>query len=128
MINGSDNDKTTNISQIHGIGVWRSWTRNFANPLLAVLDLLDNAFDAASPMAGQIHIDADRNKGDPRSSRGISIRNTCQHPIKPLTDILTAYKSSKGEARNGGQIGENGVGIKQGCATFSDISFALTRN
>jgi len=38
----SDNGK---ISQVDGIGLWNSFTRNFSSPLLAAFDLLDNAFE-----------------------------------------------------------------------------------
>jgi len=33
------------ISQVDGIGLWNSFTRNFSSPLLAAFDLLDNAFE-----------------------------------------------------------------------------------
>jgi len=52
--------------------------------------------------------------------------NNCQHRIKSIVDVLTVYKSSKGDANDA--IGENGVGVKQGCATLSNLSFVLSRN
>ena len=33
---------------VDGTGMWRSWTRVFAKPESACLDLLDNCFDAAA--------------------------------------------------------------------------------
>ena len=79
---------------------------------------------AAPPDNGHLHIDAD--KDDKKQIRGMYIINNCKYPIKPLSDILTVFKSSKGGASDA--IGENGVGVKQGCATLSDLSFVLSRN
>ena len=204
---------STTTSAIHGIGLWNSWTRNFSSPLLAMWDLLDNAFDAAEeeenhdhpenhhhpenhdhhpenhshaqPCRRQrsrsIHIDPDHACPDP-TTRGVVVRNSCVHRIPPLSEILTAYHSTKTAItkttataavvaacststttstttvdtnhdntttynnnnelpqpptprrfahhhhRRRNCIGENGVGIKQGCATLSDLSFCLTRN
>eukprot|EP00957_Ditylum_brightwellii_P114720 8747716-Ditylum_brightwellii.AAC.1 len=39
---------------------------------------------------------------------------------------MEVYSSSKGKATE--SIGENGVGLKQGCATLSDLSFVFMRN
>ena len=35
------------VDRVNGIGMWRSWTRSFNTPLLALLDLFDNAVDAS---------------------------------------------------------------------------------
>lgn len=110
------------ITSIHGIGLWDSWTRNFATPMLAMWDLLDNAIDAGCPTYGQVHIDPDRFARVPLS--GIRIMNTCREPVTSLRHVLKAYKSSKAKAveadpantlvndgANGQSlIGENGVG------------------
>lgn len=116
--------KDTNISQIDGIGLWKSFTRNFATPLLAAFDLLDNAFDAAPLNNGHIHIGADKDENN--KVRGVYMLNNSEKPVKSIRDVLTVFKSSKGTHLDA--IGENGVGVKQGCATLSDLSFVLSRN
>eukprot|EP00567_Pseudictyota_dubia_P016140 CAMPEP_0197437546 /NCGR_PEP_ID=MMETSP1175-20131217/4765_1 /TAXON_ID=1003142 /ORGANISM="Triceratium dubium, Strain CCMP147" /LENGTH=826 /DNA_ID=CAMNT_0042967097 /DNA_START=238 /DNA_END=2718 /DNA_ORIENTATION=+ len=87
---------------------------------------------------GKIHIDADtwNNK-----TTGLKIVNNSSTAIKDLGKIMEVYSSSKGRVEHGQEhsqeedlaanfahtIGENGVGLKQGCATLSDLSFVLTR-
>ena len=67
---------------------------------------------------------------------GIILTNNSYRPIKPLKKILEAYSSAKGRKGHGEYhqegkfaetIGENGVGLKQGCAALSDLSFVLIR-
>ena len=82
------------------------------------------SFSAAPSDNGHIHIDADRDEEN--NVRGIYMINNCQHRIKSIADVLTVFKSSKGDATDA--IGENGVGVKQGCATLSNLSFVLSRN
>jgi hypothetical protein len=103
---------------IDGANLWDSWTRNFATPLLAVWDIIDNALDAAHPVTGRLHVSSS-------SDEDLIIANTCHQPVAPLSVILKAYKSNKSQNNT---IGENGVGLKQGCATLSDLTFVLTRN
>lgn len=122
---------------VDGQGMWRSWTRVFAKPESAMLDLLDNCFDAALKpgFEGRVVMECTRN------NVGVSIMNNSRSPIKPLEAALTVYKSSKNsnskvlvDGNNNinnddkEAIGENGVGLKQGCATLSDCSIVLTRN
>ena len=101
---------------------------------------------------GTIHISADKTL-PPRGSQGggksaaaapgritgIKIINNSLQPIKSLGRIMEVYSSSKGRVEHGSQgpddedefadtIGENGVGLKQGCATLSNLSFVLSRN
>jgi Bromodomain len=110
---------------VDGKGMWRSWTRVFSKPESACLDLLDNCFDAAlkhgfhGKVAMQSH-----------DSLIISIQNNSQTPVKRLQDAMTVYKSSKNAHDDDEKdtIGENGVGLKQGCAALSDCSLVLTRN
>ncbi|EJK46900.1 hypothetical protein THAOC_34414 [Thalassiosira oceanica] len=67
---------------------------------------------------------------------GLIIVNNSRQPVRPLARVLEVFNSSKIETAvdrdNGmdhvGDIGENGVGLKQGCATMSDRSFVLVRN
>ena len=171
--------------------MWNSWTRNFNTPLQALLDLLDNCFDAAmkpkaaaaasseaasaaaaaadtsaiaeeggahlidtssvdgEPLSedetdpdpyqyrGKISIEADMfqrpESGQPACSTGLSVTNNSYRPIKPLASILEAYSSAKGRDEHGGghfaeTIGENGVGLKQGCAVLSNLCFVLVRS
>lgn len=135
------------ITSINGIGLWNSWTRNFGSPLLAMWDLMDNAIDASCPVSGKVHVEPDSFSGHRIQSSGIRIQNTCKEPVAPLNDILKAYQSSKAKADESqvssmynahhnpdhhddaqSMIGENGVGVKQGSATLSDLSFVVTRN
>ena len=65
---------------------------------------------------------------------GIVVTNNSYRQIKALEQILEAYSSAKGREEHGDDhhegdyaetIGENGVGLKQGCAVLSDLSFVL---
>lgn len=76
---------------------------------------------------GHIHIHPDKSLNeDGLDVKGFFIVNNCESRIKELKDVLTVFKSTKGSAADA--IGENGVGVKQGCATLSDRSFILCRN
>jgi hypothetical protein len=117
-------------TRVNGIGLWTQWTRNFKTPLLAMLDLMDNAFDAAicdkPDFQGVVHVLADTEKKTLKTVSGIVILNNSYKHIKPMAQVLEVYQSSKGDQSE--SIGENGVGLKQGCATLSDLSFALSKN
>jgi len=136
------NSSTRKTTFINGIGLWHSWTRNFKSPLLAVLDLLDNAFDAGfstfnPTFKSKIHITEDKwiDSGSDFTSvsatpfqesvTGMVIANNSADPICDILSILEVYKSAKADCET---IGENGVGLKQGCATISDLSFVLIRS
>lgn len=86
--------------------MWRSWTRVFAKPESACLDLLDNCFDAT--LKPGFHGKVAMHSYSLLSST-ISIYNNSQTPIKRLEDAMTVYKSSK-NARDDDKdaIGENG--------------------
>jgi len=136
------NTSTRKTTFINGIGLWHSWTRNFKTPLLAVLDLLDNAFDAGfstfNPnFKSKIYITEDKWMASENnftsvsatpfqeSVTGMVIANNSADPICDILSILEVYKSAKADCES---IGENGVGLKQGCATISDLSFVLIRS
>jgi hypothetical protein len=107
---------------INGHGLWDSWMRNFRSPLTALLDLMDNACDAAAihpGFPGKIHVMADV------KSRLCIINNSVSR-IKCMAQILEVHHSTKG--KNGDSVGENGVGLKQGVATLTDLGFVLLRN
>lgn len=93
----------------------------------------------ARPFKGKIHVDYDT--WDQRTT-GLKITNNSSNVVKDLGEIMEVYSSSKGRVEHGADhsqddeersqvfadtIGENGVGLKQGCATLSDLSFVLTR-
>jgi hypothetical protein len=63
----------------------------------------------------------------PSSTKGLCIINNSFQPIRPLVQVLEVYNSSKIHS-GAHDIGENGVGLKQGCATLSDLSFVLVKN
>ena len=97
-------------------------------PLLALLDLMDNSFDAATGSVahrGRIHVSPDVDDFN-ESTTGMYIINNSTKHIKPMAQVLEVYRSSKGSASE--TIGENGVGIKQACAMLSDLSFCLSKN
>ena len=129
------NNATRKTTSINGVGLWHSWTRNFKSPILAILDLLDNAFDAGFSKSdptfkSKIHISEDKWYDDTLSYdqervTGIIIANNSAEPICDILSILEVYKSTKSDSES---IGENGVGLKQGCATISDLSFVLIRS
>jgi hypothetical protein len=122
-------------SGISGKGMWDAWTRSFDTPLLAFLDLLDNAVDASWSLFGDnlqlnylrggvpvplIQIDVDDRIG----SGGLIMRNASKY-IPPLSEVLQVYKSNKGLMKD--SIGENGIGVKHACASLSDLSFIFCK-
>ncbi|CAB9518362.1 expressed unknown protein [Seminavis robusta] len=141
---------------VDGQGMWRAWTRVFEKPSAALLDLLDNSFDAAlhADFQGRVVMDCllteeqqqQQDTQVPATCTGITIMNNSKFEIKSLEEALTVYKSTKNAEQEDEQeeddnksteegsssrktvIGENGVGLKHGCATLSDTSFVLTRN
>ena len=165
-INGSNDNAVTgngHSTVVDGQGMWRSWTRVFAQTDSALWDLLDNCFDAAllpssskstttnEDFHGKVYMESEP------GTAIVTIRNNSYHQIKPLGEALTVYKSEKNgniSTRNDDDknnaasrkkgttshatssssskiknaIGENGVGLKHGCATLSDCSVILTRN
>ncbi|KAL3827005.1 hypothetical protein ACHAXA_000069 [Cyclostephanos tholiformis] len=125
----SQNKKT----RVDGKGLWRSWKRNFKTKLLALLDLIDNSLDAAiqgpncdcqDSFQGKVHVYPDTYK---TTTTGLCIVNNCVKAIRPLEKVLEVYNSSKVNS-GAGDIGENGVGLKQGCAALCDLSFVLVKN
>lgn len=133
-----DDKNVRTQSFVDGIGYWNNCTKQYDKPIMACFDLVDNVFDAAPLFRGLLKIDVDveDDKDDEDESRvpeleldktnGFYMLNNCQNPANPMKDVLTCCDSDKVHARS--QIGENGVGVKQGCATLSDISFAMSRN
>eukprot|EP00804_Cyclotella_cryptica_P009481 CCRYP_006207-RA/>CCRYP_006207-RA protein AED:0.02 eAED:0.02 QI:351/1/1/1/0.6/0.5/6/2440/802 len=125
-------------TRVDGKGMWNSWTRNFRTHTLALLDLIDNALDASiqapgevsDNFIGRVHILPDIFERDERpklTTTGITIVNNSWKPIRSLAQVLEVYNSSKLDAGSG-DIGENGIGLKQGCAALSDLSFILVKN
>jgi len=107
----------TALTTVNGKGLWSNWTRSFKSPLLAFLDLLDNSIDAT--LLQQPTNDA---KVDIQSlNDGLIIINNSSN-TNPLSECLKIYDSAKEH----NCIGENGVGLKQGCAALSDLSFIFS--
>lgn len=129
VLSSTSHPPTPELTTVNGIGMWEQWTRNFKTPLLALLDLMDNAFDATKTGSLKdfdakilVYPDEDRN-GD---ATGLCLLNNTPKHIKPMAQILEIYQSSKGNQSQ--SIGENGVGLKQSSATLSDLSFCLSKN
>ena len=129
------------ITIVNGKGFWKSWTRSFKTTLLKLLDLIDNAVDGAThthhggieDFAGRVHIYPDiykqsttNRKGEHlMKTTGLCLRNNSAHPIVPLSEALVVHHTTKLDE---GEIGENGVGLKQACAALWDLSFILVKN
>lgn len=118
------------FTRVNGVGMWNSWTRNFKTPLLAMLDLLDNSFDASlcsddDAFVGRVRVAPLTLPGRLERS-GVVITNNSARPIKDLSRVLEVYSSAKG--KNKESVGENGVGLKQGCATLSDTSLVIRKH
>ncbi len=132
------------LTKVNGKGLWRSWKRNFQSKLLALMDLIDNSLDAAlrldnnyngcctDDFIGRVHVHPDLlyNNSSSNSSTttttGIILVNNSHSSIRPLQRILEVYNSSKTHSGSV-HIGENGVGLKQGAATLSDLTFVLVK-
>lgn len=56
---------------------------------------------------------------------GLCLRNNSSNPIVPLSEALVVHHTTKLDE---GEIGENGVGLKQACAALCDLSFILVKN
>jgi hypothetical protein len=131
---------------VNGIGLWNAFAKNFQTSLLAFLDLLDNAVDAVDIDAHHANHDNkfnnnnnddDEDENDSTSTlarayisidserAGISLINTCAKEIPVLQKIFELYSSKKGDTP---EIGENGIGLKQGCACLSDLSLICTKS
>ena len=97
-------NNTHEKSGLDGVGLWNSFTRSFASPMLAMFDLIDNSFDAAPLKTGHIHIDFEVDEQG--NKIGLSLVNDCKEPIGPLSQVLTLFKSSKSAETE--KIGEKG--------------------
>ena len=120
-------------SGVNGQGMWHSWERSFHRPALALLDLFDNAMDATmasrtgatdDSFSGRIDVSANVHDDD-EPTRDVCLMNNCRRRMAPLVDVLQIHKSIKNTHQ---YIGENGVGVKQACASLSKLSFVLTKN
>eukprot|EP00580_Thalassiosira_gravida_P017015 CAMPEP_0201669606 /NCGR_PEP_ID=MMETSP0494-20130426/24254_1 /ASSEMBLY_ACC=CAM_ASM_000839 /TAXON_ID=420259 /ORGANISM="Thalassiosira gravida, Strain GMp14c1" /LENGTH=101 /DNA_ID=CAMNT_0048150411 /DNA_START=69 /DNA_END=371 /DNA_ORIENTATION=+ len=60
------------------------------------------------------------------TTTGLCIRNNSPVPIVPLSQALVVHNTNKG-IDDSGEIGENGVGLKQACAALCDLSFVLVK-
>lgn len=158
---------SSKTTAVDGLGMWRSWTRVFAQPESACWDLLDNCFDAATGSRSEGG-DGDQHQHQGKvvlkevrvqraSSSYLLVQNNSAQPVAPLSDVLTVYQSRKNKmgqptspdtptptttieteglplltsplpSLKKDAIGENGVGLKHGCAALSDCSLVITRN
>eukprot|EP00978_Attheya_sp_CCMP212_P024681 scaffold77936_cov37-Attheya_sp.AAC.1 len=112
--------KKPHFTPVDGRGMWANWMRSFKTPILACFDLLDNAFDAAMGTGGRVDITRLPDTG------GVVIINNSHSPVKAIEEVCKIYKSEKGKSHS--TIGENGVGLKQGCAALADVSLVLVKN
>ena len=118
--------KMPKVTRTNGIRQWDSWLRVFTTPHEAFLDLVDNAMDAAlhPDHNGKVHLHE-------VGTNGLLLINNSYKPIPNLADeILVVYGSTKNQGENSKEdaIGENGIGLKHGCAALSHCSLVLTRN
>ncbi|KAL9185895.1 hypothetical protein ACHAXT_003672 [Thalassiosira profunda] len=80
-----------------------------------------------TPDAVSSNLMSDDTANSNNGNTGLCIVNNSVKPIRPLVRVLEVYNSSKVHSGSG-DIGENGVGLKQGCATLSNLSFVLAKN
>jgi hypothetical protein len=103
----------------------------------AILDLIDNSLDASikhidQNFRGVCHITPDTYTCDDSQwtitkTTGLTIVNNCFTQPRPLQQCLEIYDSSKVDSGKD-SVGENGVGLKQACATLSDVSFVWIKS
>eukprot|EP00957_Ditylum_brightwellii_P208280 15356653-Ditylum_brightwellii.AAC.1 len=74
---------------------------------------------------GKLHIMPDVDLANNGVIRDMVITNNCAHQINPHKNILGVFSSLMGKATE--SIGENGVGLKQGCTSISDLSVVLMK-
>ena len=127
------------LTIVNGKGFWKSWTRSFKTTMLKLLDLIDNAVDGATIQEDTlgyrakvfIYPDVYEQSNTTRKGRkyssttGLCIRNNSPRKIVPLAEALVVHQTTKVDE---GEIGENGVGLKQACAALCDLSFVLVKN
>lgn len=100
-----------------GKGLWSLWTRNFKSPLLMLLDLVDNAVDAAMQREDddgnneftsrvQIYRDIGVTPDQGSITTGLCIRNNSPKKIAPLKEVLQLFISAKADS------GSNSIGEK----------------
>jgi len=122
---------------VNGIGMYHSWRRNFNSPFFAILDIFDNAVGAgchgtvtdrmtAKGFKGRVDLHNDVSSFQNEHRTDLVIMNNSLNPICNLEEILEIHKSNKGDKSD--SIGQNGVGLKQGCAALTDLSFVFVRN
>ena len=90
--------------------------------------------DDNSDFIGRVHVlqdlyqdSASPNPANTGTVTGLCIINNCLKRVRPLEKVLEVYNSSKINS-GAGDIGENGIGLKQGCATLCDLSFVFVKN
>lgn len=117
--NVADETPQKKMTRVNGIGMFNSWRRNFKSPFFAMLDIVDNAIDAAleekngNNFNGRIDIHEayvkNPNKDGAKKRRAeLVIVNNSVEEIVHLSTILEVYKSSKVDKED--IIGQNGVG------------------
>lgn len=124
---------TSSDTVISGRGIWNSWTRNCSKPFLALLDLLDNAFDATSLKAkGRIVIQADREVNSTRKRNiisGLAIYNALRVNNEKASKTPNLYYYSRqfgrlirknGDARDELGLTNGGTNYCQGLTIFLD--------
>ena len=93
------NTTSNGVDRVNGKGMWHAWTRSFDTPLLALLDLFDNAVDASWTLLP---------KGDDDDDDDTA--NTAAHNTKQRTTAVTKPKI-RVELDT---IGRNGVVMRNG--------------
>ena len=74
----------------------------------------NTAAAAASNTADSAVNNNSSNNSSKPKTKGLCIINNSVKPVRPLVQVLEVYNSSKVHSGSG-QVGENGVGLKQGC-------------
>ena len=125
--NGSRNTRSNFVGRVHiypdDVGIEHTVLPNTATSSSTILTAAAAANDTTTTTTATMPTPSSPSS----STNGLCIINNSFHPIRPLVQVLEVYNSSKIHS-GAHDIGENGVGLKQGCATLSDLSFVLVKN
>ena len=125
--NGSRNTRSNFVGRVHiypdDVGIEHTVLPNTATSSSTILTAAGAGANDTTPTTATTPTPSPPSS----STNGLCIINNSFHPIRPLVQVLEVYNSSKIHS-GAHDIGENGVGLKQGCATLSDLSFVLVKN
>ena len=98
---------------VDGLGLFRNWRHSFGNAKNALLDIIDNCFDAClhKSFPGRIQVKAPEG--------GELVFTNTVIPKNAAPDLGRVLRLFDSEKIYGGSVGQMGVGLKQGCVFLS---------